>query len=59
MSKFNIGNPPRDWQGAKAVSLKLKRNKKRLSLKQLTEQLGYKSIEEMCKMIPLEDLNKY
>lgn len=59
MSKFSIGHPPRDLYGAKAVSLKLKKNKKRLSLKQLTEQLGYKSVEDMCKMIPLEDLNKY
>ena len=58
MSKFSIGHPPRDLFGAKAVSLKLKKNKKKLSLKDLAEQLGYKSIEEMCKMIPLEELKK-
>ncbi len=58
-TKAGLEAAPRGLEGARTVSLILKKNKAKKSLKTLARELDYKTVEEMCKNMKVDDILTY
>ena len=58
-TKAGIMEAPRDLTDARTVSIILKKNKEKKTLKLLAKEHNYKSVEEMCKLMPTEQVLSY
>ena len=58
-TKAGLEVAPRGLEGARTVSLILKKNKAKKSLKTLARELDYKTVEEMCKNMKVDDILTY
>jgi hypothetical protein len=58
-TKGGLEVAPRSLQGAKTIAIILKKNKLKKSLQTLAKELCYKSVEQMCKEMPVDSVLAY